>query len=131
MIEQLITFDTAILAKEKGFFDLSVDGDVRISQQNLFGPDGHPFTLKEALGDYYDDVNLGNCYNRPTQSLLQKWLREAHKINIEIGRHDSYENFSLGVSEDNSVEEHHASLYHKTYEEALEKGLLIALILIK
>ena len=72
MEEQSITFETAKLAKEKGFDFRTPDvwadytGGVKCRKVNL--------TLK--LTD--------NEYNAPTQSLLQKWLREKHDAYINI-----------------------------------------------
>ena len=88
MKETLITFEIAKLAKEKGFNE----------------PSTHIYTLgfggiKEdkiirKFGNYEDNDKLlqpvilskGQLHIAlaPTQSLLQKWLREKHKIHISI-----------------------------------------------
>ena len=77
MQEQLISFETAKLAKEKGFnipviyvFD-DIDGTLTASYvKNVFD-----------LLNY--NTSMYKC-SKPTQSLLQKWLREKHKIQILI-----------------------------------------------
>ena len=77
MQEQLISFETAKLAKEKGFnipviyvFD-DIDGTLTASYvKNVFD-----------LLNY--NTSIHKC-SRPTQSLLQKWLREKYKIQILI-----------------------------------------------
>lgn len=112
MKEQLITFETAKLAKEKGFRLL---------------------------------VDFESSY--PTQSLLQKWLREKHNIDVVI----SPERYSNGVNylvqaqkwDLNADPEVNLNFVIKgscwyndnheypTYEEALEKGLQEALKLIE
>ena len=110
MEEQLISFETAKLAKEKGFkrlCDFSYDEDGTIT---------------------------GNCeqaYNfvAPTQSLLQKWLREKHKIHIELQCDSNYyKYFILIYYKTNCVFSLDDSLI---YEEALEIGLQEALKLIE
>ena len=75
MKEQLISFETAKLAKEKGFYEpcfyyFSLEGD-----EKEFIEDGYYF---KSLGEN------GRLILRPTQSLLQKWLREVHNIDITI-----------------------------------------------
>jgi hypothetical protein len=77
--------------------------------------------------------------NVPTQSLLQKWLREVHDIDVFINRdgmfrkesycifiHDNIKNISRLRPLDNDV-----FSGYSTYEEALEVGLYQALLLIK
>lgn len=100
MTEQLISFETAELAKEKNF--------------NLF-----------------KDIEL--IYGElPTQSLLQKWLREKHKIDILVGMfldsyivHISYEHKLILKYEGDTIQK-----FNK-YEYALEAGLKEGLKLIK
>lgn len=77
MTETLISFSTAKLAKEKGYNQNPyrtpnaygpefVDGsNVRLRSSSLFNPES-------------------NTAVAPTQSLLQKWLREVHDIHISI-----------------------------------------------
>ena len=64
----------------------------------------------------------------PTQSLLQKWLREVHEISIKID--DFYTNsrvrFDYNVCELGSQEDNPVGIF-ETYEEALEIGLYQAL----
>jgi hypothetical protein len=63
MKEQLISSETAKLAKEKGF-------DIR-SEPYRYNP-------------IYEELTVLEGVNAPTQSLLQRWLREVHNINIII-----------------------------------------------
>lgn len=72
MEEQLITTETAKLAQEKGFNWKVVYyfNEDREEKNNLSFPD--------------DYNKIFNCISRPSQSLLQKWLREIHDIHIEI-----------------------------------------------
>lgn len=64
MQENLITFETAKLAKEKGY---------KNHDCKKYDSDG--------LHAIYGFVSKGTA--APTQSLLQKWLRDIHKIHIE------------------------------------------------
>ena len=120
MKEQLISFETAKLAKEKGFIPSegitckSYLQDGRVGYQTIWDLD-----LKHAcLEDHIIAV---------TQSLLQKWLREVHNIhliaykNINIDGYDWCFITTDGITNINS---------YKTYEEAYEIGLQEALKLI-
>ena len=133
MKEQLITFDTAKLAKEKGF---------NIPRSNVYHVSSKTLTLSFSAIES-DDKH----YTAPTQSLLQKWLREVHNIDVVI----SPERYSNGVNylvqaqkwDLNADPEVNLNFVIKgscwyndnheypTYEEALEKGLQEALKLIE
>jgi len=127
MKEQLIEFKTAKLAKEKGFDWHDDDtpwinnGSSRIIKNGNFAT--HP---------------------APTQSLLQKWLRETQKISISIicGMMNGEHCFECWITDGKGkecepmlshtmVEKYGTTYYELTYEEALEKGLQEALTLIK
>ena len=134
MKEQLISFETAKLGKEKGF-----DWEVQTFYDN------ESKRLKKVRG--YEDWNteddgLGfKPYSAPTQALLQKWLREEHKINVEsnyLPNIQKYRCLYVPMSKSISNKEKYSlrSKYYgtddfETYEEALEKGLQEALKLIK
>jgi hypothetical protein len=138
MKEQLITFETAKLAKEKEFFDKSNNGEIRLSQDNFYNENGVKFKFNDIfLGDKIGD--LTKCYNAPTQSLLQKWLREKHNIHINIMfpiNEDDYINtplFKIQILEkipQSLLKRYTTGSDFSTYEEALEKGLTEALKLI-
>ena len=122
MEEQLITFETAKLAKEKGF---------NVPCVKIYNTEG------ELWNAYYstmknDNVNPGAKCTAPTQSLLQKWLREVHKISIKVDDFytDSKLRFDFSVSELGSQDDNPQGVF-ESYEEALEEGLLEALKLIK
>jgi len=80
MKEQLITFETAKLAKEKGFDKKS--GRAWYTDTTLAGHD--PTKLQESLGMLHYWNADSNIYEACTQSLLQKWLREKHGIFIFV-----------------------------------------------
>lgn len=114
MKEQLIAFETAKLAKNKGFD--SIEGWSR-----MYNQDG------EFKSPYKE------TYPAPTQSLLQKWLREKHNILVE-STHFTASHFTYKIyKKDNII----TILFLGTvkdifdnYEHALEKGLQEALKLI-
>lgn len=120
MKEQLISFETAKLAKEKGF-DWKCDAF-------SYGKDN---VTNDILVRVYEDEK--DFYEMPTQSLLQKWLREKHKLNIEIGMQYKVWFYSINKLPYNSFDDSDikGGTKFNTYEEALEEGLLNALKLIK
>ena len=70
--EEICTYEVAKLAKEKGF-DVPTFGYYRIATEDWYRT------------DVYDDWNDSTIrYSAPTQSLLQRWLREEKNIHIEI-----------------------------------------------
>ena len=125
MKEPLISFETAKLAFEKGypvFNNSSKSNFYNRRTKNLiyFGRTGQQ--TKEHL------------YGAPTQSLLQKWIREIHKIHIVINPYQNeFLDYTLSV-----LTPHERAMWgfeeegsYITYEEALEKGLYKGLLLIK
>jgi hypothetical protein len=110
MIDQIIKYETAVLAKEKGF-------DIR-SEPYRYNPIHEELTVLEGV-------------NAPTQSLLQKWLRDKFSINIGL----TYYNLAKSGYRNSTYWEyrlHYAGVWGQgnTYEEALEVGLQEALKLI-
>ena len=126
MKEQLISFETAVLAKEKGFE----------YKERFFA---HFHSDKNKLSTWTpDDWDIQNSsawrdleIPAPTQSLLQKWLRDTHSIIVSVDIQDDRTYFiSLTAISPNSTVDNIWGNY-KTYEEALENGLKEALELIK
>lgn len=122
MKEQLISSKTAKLAKEKGYFD-------------MFGKN----TI-EVLNRIEEVKHWGRFVPIPTQSLLQKWLREKHKICISIyQRNVKYRSQNWGWDiktprdfiQQNINDVMRSVDENLTYEQALEKGLQEALELLK
>jgi len=109
MIDQKVEYKTIILARSKG----------------------------------YDPIDLCNCTEfpecicpcdlvyKPTQSLLQKWIRDIHNIHIiiEILANSSW-TYTLSKTNKRQVAEVDTDFtwtYHKSYELALESGITEAL----
>jgi hypothetical protein len=141
MKEQLISFETAKLAKEKGF-DGICDYLWNFPRSNKLE------TCKHKNSELNKDKAW---YSAPTQSLLQKWLREKHSIHVYplMQREWSYSEdklefeeyicmiFSLKDTPDKTILPYvealdfDCTIHESTYEKALEKGLQEALKLIK
>lgn len=125
MEEQLISFKTAKLAKEKGFYFLTL-WSYWMDNKKLIITDMTPdYQFPEEVEKY----KKWERYMAPTQSLLQKWLREECEIFVAVripenGTYKYQSSVLSGPSWYNSD-------YYNTYEEALEAGLKEALKLIK
>lgn len=137
MKEQLITFETAKLAKEKGFNwetfyyrqKSAVIGDetilplVKVNESNDWNN-----AFKHAVP----------YYSIPTQSLLQKWLRDIHSIHIiiipTIGCYYTFKIVDVQCDPENTIERPPYSAVnaydYNSYEEVLEIALQEALKLI-
>lgn len=130
MKEQLINFETAKLAKEKDFFDKNVLNETRISQPFFYTKNGEIKEIKEAFL-YEKDFEIKDCFNAPTQSLLQKWLREVHNIDISLQLNQFGYGYMYAVNdikECKNIIELKGGVNQKwNYEQALEIGLQEAL----
>ena len=134
MEEKLIEFETAKLAKEKGF-NIPCDGRWWIEPASSW-----KFSKQGVIKC---DNSSDDSIARPTQSLLQKWLREIHNIHLEPKKNVDgysclvYPNYELDAEfwvnyiMEMTDPETRKKLIHKTYEEALEVGLLEGLKLIE
>lgn len=127
MKDQVITFEVAKLAKNKGL----PQGKSRLGKYNMIGE-----IIKPAAG-YGGGVPMHEeeIFAAPTQSLLQKWLREEHKVHIELIWDVDIKIYwfasisKIGdVSKNNCTDMKRKSTYN--YEDALEVGLEYALALI-
>jgi len=130
MQEQLISLETAKLACEKGFTE-NVDFCYDSEEKNIEDPYVH------NIGDLSGDDEL----YAPTQSLLQKWLREVHNIHINVNcvlprNNKQFESCICKITTPEMIEKRdlskfiHLTPLFFTYEEALEEGLQTALNLL-
>lgn len=122
MKENIVTFQVAKLAKEKGY-RIYCGISYWEKDGELFGTPYYEFPHDEERYTYYPR------YFAPTQSLLQKWLREKNNIHISIFYDHYSKTFEYDVCE--KLGESWNIEAGKTYEEALENGLIVALKLIK
>lgn len=119
MEEQLVTFDTAKLAKEKGF-----DSNTRM----MYSDD----ELQGVKLDMHGNANnFIDKYSAPTQSSLQAWLRKEHNIIIYSRPFIDYDNNVDNIIYKYIIWNGATEGNYKTYEEALENSFQEALKLIK
>ena len=148
MKEQLISFETAKLAKEKGFdingqdvFDLKNNNKI-INFKDLavqeFIEDVETGYRDKALNYLKENINRTDDNSdeeyyllAPTQSLLAKWLREEHNIIVLVdyeGIDGYYYKYYYYINE---LQKYDASgKNYITFEEAYEIGLYQALLLL-
>lgn len=126
MEDQLISFKTAKLAKEKGF---DIVSGFRVLVYQPFSYEGE---LHEGLTSY-DTITFVKevIYLAPTQTFLQRWLREKHGYDVFVNYvYDTYR-YAAEVhwycTEKNVIDGF--TIFDK-YEDALEEGLQEALNLI-
>lgn len=121
--EEICTFEVAKLAKEKGF-----------PLQKVIKQDGRAF-FYELPQSHPDWPNCDTWY-LPTQSLLQRWLREEKGITICVDIFDDgwFFDISTFYKQDTGVYEvdipyksSNVSPVNDTYELALEDALKYAL----
>jgi hypothetical protein len=128
MEDTIIKFQTAILAREKGFeektchwYNTNKEGTENTDQLRTCAPLNHNFKAWDW-----------NTVSVPTQSLLQKWLREKHGIHIVIDNSiTGYYSLLKSGRELSSKWVNNQGCPCSTYEEALEAGLQEGLKLIK
>jgi thiamine kinase-like enzyme len=109
--DQFIEFKTAKLANEKGF---------NILTRSRYREDGsHGETFKEGVQ-----------IMRPTQTKLQRWLREVHNLHLHLNeksslRRKNYKNIKVSEYLSDVTE------WDESFEKTIERGLLEALKLIR
>lgn len=124
--EDLVSFEVAKLAKEKGF----------TLQTNPFGLDLYltkfyrPSTKTLLSYGRTGRSKLNTLIYAPTQSLLQRWLREVHNIDITISLVANGYGFYIHKDRNYTNKGENYGISGITYEEALEVGLQEALKLL-
>lgn len=138
MKDQIISYKIAILAKEKGF---NIPCRTTYNNSKLilaWYPNEcyYGYGLEENMKDYYS--NPSENLLAPSQSLLQRWLREVYNIHTEIFIYEGkfrkldgyYYNIATPNKDSKSIKWITNNKNYKTYEGALEIGLQEALKLI-
>lgn len=141
MKETLISFKTAQLAKEKEF-DLKVER--KWSPNNRYqldfveeSNDTHSLHVDRDHGMYSIQIKnwnkQENVYSAPTQSLLQKFIRETRGVHIEIHRNASGYYWSMCMTDGGTdlgwseyAGPNDGGVWN-TFEEALENALQVQL----
>ena len=133
---RLLSYNTAKLAKEKGFDPEALSIYYDPPKKGIVVGQG-----SARKYNYYKDKpkdGIERVHNT-IQSVLQQWLREVHKINVSsdlwgyLGKKQlsTYQYNILKISPDSDYIKSHKPKSGTTYEEALEIGLQEALKLIK
>lgn len=114
--EDYVSLAIAKLLKEKGF-----DG---ICQAYY---DTHGFSMFNGKGDNYE--TRPSSILAPTHQMAMKWLRETHKIFIEVGFNRFYETFNVYVFNMIEQEEDPFKLPERfdSYEQACETAIKYSL----
>lgn len=125
MKDELIKYDTAVLAKEKGFDEPCLF---------FFREDKTEFNL-DYISQTDRNSNYNKSYGKCTQSLLQRWLREVHHIFVYvIPSYTTNEQYMIEIQHGSKLKTSATGLtekpYYSTWEKALEEGLKQALLLL-
>ena len=135
MKEKIITFKTAKLAKEAGF--KAETHHYYIHYDNTPGNKG---LCPNMIGKHYlvtnpEIINVSEhsfnflTFQAPTQSLLQKWLRDKENIHICIDVNPyNRARWELKLFKIPGHDIGYSNTSYESYENALEKGLQFALI---
>lgn len=128
--DELVSLETAKLAKEKGFNWLCQS----VKIETIESSEREIYNEGECRWETIKDVVKTRI---PTQTRLQRWLREEKMMHIEIAHNPMYGGFMpyickivqgkegvFTLLESNS---HVIAMQNATYEEALEAGLQYAL----
>ena len=132
MKEQLINFETAKLAKEKGFNEPTINYWERGIDGNgwaLFTSGSLLTNIEDLTSTYFNKKEICGEFSAPTQSLLQRWLREKHNLHIVIqtglGEEPWWSGQVIEISTNDIVND--ISNSWKSYEAALEYILWLTL----
>ena len=112
--EAYVSFETAKLLKEKGFDEPC-----------------HYFYKPDSSDLYYgtEQINsqIGRFYNAPTQQMAMRWLREVHKIYIDISpTYSEVEktiHFIWQIFDSNYDDIGDCEIFYSKYEKAVEDAI--------
>jgi hypothetical protein len=136
MEESFITFKLAILAKKKGFNEYCRKEYVETLEHTIEmgrgGDCNFPYQAPRLLNSgNFDEWDIVHC-KAPTQSVMQRWLRETHGLHISITLNQfgyGYMYSIIDIKQANCIKYLTGGVNNefKTYELALEDGLLESL----
>lgn len=133
MEDEVVSLDTAIMMSDLGFDVLTPvicyiddNGNEDYTRRNYSEVDS---CYVNALRLYYKYNRCGRCYLIPTQSLAQRWMREVHNVRVTVTDSFGLDGCVQYLWKVNGCFIHGLKdgLRYRTYEEALERGLLYAL----
>lgn len=147
MTEEIVNFQVAKLAKEKGFNELCFyyyDKSGTLKDPYIENGSSTDCEFSVELSDFLEHHNYKHYkhISAPFQSQLQKWLRGTHNIQIKIiptwddeseytENHQWLYSSIIYYIEDNYLQTIESSNYDSEYELILEEALIEALKLIK
>lgn len=127
MKNDVVKFETAKLAKEIGF-DI-IDGVYFYTRdETLMGSKFRGYSYLKEMMETKDSMLRGNIV-APTQSLLQRWIRETHHIDVIIS--SNLMGYGYIIYNRYPPKNHTNNNLYQHYEQALETGLVETLNLIK
>lgn len=131
MSDKHCTFPVSLLAKEKGFKMTS-------NPHGFITKFYHGKTGTEMSYGFTGRSKIENLVYKPTQTELQTWLRETHKIFVGVDFDPEYHKTGIYSADVRSLKEENLGerlldgfLLHTDYEDALEEGLHETLKFIK
>lgn len=148
MKQDIVSFETAKLAKEKGFdedtshiypeWQEEQPNEAPLSCEQI----GYPCSTEQMERESMMEIGYGDFFKAPTQDLLQKWLREKKNIEMEIKimggsrlKRKLYEAFICPYNEKGNIDKYgemEPELHgFESYYEAREAGLQVCLELLK
>lgn len=126
--EEIVSFETAQLAQDVGFDLLGLDIYPLVDFYGSYKAGELSYMIEESGDEAHAHENMYFVY-APTQSILQRWLRENYSIHICVMSTIPYGSFGTEVCSDNFGSA--VTKLQDTYEEAMELALIVALKLIK
>ena len=108
--ENYVSYDTAKLLKEKGFNE---------ECSRFYMPNGYVVWKY----DHYHNFDIRERIECPTLQMAMKWLREVHKMFIQVELYSKYENYCFELFQNtHRLMVEHREVY-STYEEACEAAI--------
>ena len=136
MEDEIVSFETAMLLKEKGFNEpcshYYEDND--LYKLGYYHGEGTGFVRNNSPIDGRLLCEKMQC-TAPTQSLAQKWIRETHNMNVSPSLTSRWKGINYIITIDKVISDSEIEIAFivdsnskeikkcKTYEEALEEGL--------
>ena len=114
--EDYVSFETAKLLKEKGFNENCSRSYVK-----------DKLAVSQGFNNYYyTTMYSDDCYrpiSAPTLQMAMKWLREVHKIHIEIGYNIGYFPVCISTKTNETIPYKPMQGKDFTYEEVCEAAI--------
>lgn len=124
MRDELVSRELAVILKEKGF---DWKCNFYICRLDSLSLDAVSLRTSKEYVNWNENNEYDDFLSIPTQSLAQGWFREKHNISIEVWYSSTDSSWTVDVWNMNPVcEIEPEEVFYKTYELALEAGLMKA-----